>query len=138
MAVALIDRAAGLAQYTNERVRRDDVQALMKRVSVSVPDEFKHHKGQWGEGVNWGEMRLAVLLKGGKRLSVSRSHARGWPEQPATWDDVAVKFRECCAGILPESQSARALKLIHDLERIDVRELIDALRPAHAGTGKRP
>jgi 2-methylcitrate dehydratase PrpD len=137
MAVALIDRAAGLAQYSDERVRRGDVQALMKRVSVSVPDDFRRHKGQWGEGVNWGEMRLAVVLKSGKRHSVSRSHARGWPEQPATWDDVAVKFRECCAGILPESQSARALQLIHDLEHSDLRELIDVLRPPNAGKGDR-
>lgn len=129
MAVALIDRAAGLAQYTDERVRRDDVQALMKRVTVTVPDDFEHHKGQWGEGVNWGEMRLAVLLKGGKRVSVSRSHARGWPEQPASWDDVAAKFTECCTGILPAQQSQRAIQLIHGLEHSSVLELINALRP---------
>jgi hypothetical protein len=55
----------------------------MKRVHVSVPDDFKHHRGQWGEGVNSGEKQLAVHLKSGTRLSTARSHARGWPEDPA-------------------------------------------------------
>lgn len=128
MAVSLIDRAAGLAQYTDERVQRADVQALMQRIQVNVPEDFKHHQGQWGNGVNWGEMRLAVTLKDGKRLSISRSHARGWPEQPATWDDVAAKFNECCTAVLPRSQIAQSIDLISRLESVDARDLIQALR----------
>lgn len=128
MAVSLIDRKAGLPQYTDERVRRDDVQALMKRVSVGVPEDFKRHRGQWGEGVNWGEMRLHVTTTDGRRLSISRSTARGWPENPATWADVAEKFDECCHGILPRSQSDECKRLLGELERTDVRRLIETLR----------
>ena len=128
MAVALIDRAAGLAQYTDERVRRSDVQKLMQRVHVSVPEDFKHHRGQWGEGVNWGEMRLTVILTGGQRLAISRSHARGWPEEPASWDDIAAKYTECCSGILPPTQIRRSIELIRDLGAVDINELIRALR----------
>jgi 2-methylcitrate dehydratase PrpD len=130
MAVALIDRKAGLAQYTDERVRRPDVQALMKRVQVSVPDDFRHHRGQWGEGVNWGEMRLAVSLKGGRKLSIARSHARGWPEQPANWRDVEEKYRECCEGILDARRIDESIAAIARLDALDdVRTLINALRP---------
>jgi 2-methylcitrate dehydratase PrpD len=128
MAVALIDRKAGLPQYTDERVRRPDVQALMRRVSVSVPDDLKRHRGQWGEGVNWGEMRLAVALKDGRRASVSRSSARGWPEHPALWDDIAAKFDECCTGILPAGQAQACKDAIGQLETTDVRELIGTVR----------
>jgi 2-methylcitrate dehydratase PrpD len=128
MAVALIDRKAGLAQFTDERVRRADVQALMKRVSVTVPEDLKRHTGQWGEGVNWGEMRLAVLLTDGRRLALSRSTARGWPEDPATWDDVAVKFDECCAGVLPQSQSDVCKQALRALDAVGVRELVATLR----------
>ena len=130
MAVALIDRKAGLAQYTDERVRRPDVQALMKRVHVSVPDDFRHHRGQWGEGVNWGEMRLAVSMKGGRKLSIARSHARGWPEQPAGWRDVEEKYRECCEGILDVRRIDESIAAIARLDTLDdVRTLINALRP---------
>jgi 2-methylcitrate dehydratase PrpD len=127
MAVALIDRAAGLAQYTDERVRQPDVQELMKRVAVSVPEDFRRHRGQWGEGVNWGEMRLAVQLRDGRRLTSTRSHARGWPEQPATWADVAAKFDECAGGVLPRAQADAAKQAISELEALDVRGLVAKL-----------
>jgi 2-methylcitrate dehydratase PrpD len=127
MAVALIDRKAGLPQYTDERVRRPDVQALMKRVSVAVPEDFRRHRGQWGEGVNWGEMRLAVVRRDGRRHAVQRSAARGWPEQPATWDDVAAKFDECCDGVLPAGRAAACKQALQRLETMDVRELIGTL-----------
>ena len=131
MAVALIDRKAGLAQYTDERVRRPDVQALMRKVHVSVPDDFSHHRGQWGEGVNWGEMRLMVLLKDGRKLSVARSHARGWPEQPATWSDIEKKYRECCAGILSRQQIDESIAVIKTIDTLpNVHPLVELLRPS--------
>ena len=130
MAVALIDRAAGLAQYTDERVCRDDVQQLMQKVEVRVPDDFKSHRGQWGDGVNWGEMRLTVQLDDGRVLSAQRSHARGWPEQPATWDDIAAKFDECCSGVLPAGQATAAKACIATLETTEASELAALLRGA--------
>jgi 2-methylcitrate dehydratase PrpD len=128
MAVALIDRKAGLAQYADERVRREDVQSLMKRVGVTVPEDLKRHRGQWGEGVNWGEMRLSVTCKDGRRHSVERSTARGWPEDPATWEEVAGKFDECCAGVLPADQAEKCKQLIGQLDRVNAAELMSALR----------
>lgn len=131
MAVSLIDRAAGLAQYTDERVRKPDVQALMKKVKVTVPDDFAHHKGQWGEGgVNWGEMRLTVTLKNGQRLNTARSYARGWSEDPATWDDLAEKYRDCADGVLPKTQIDESMAMIRELEKLsNVSELMSALQP---------
>lgn len=130
MAVALIDRKAGLAQYTDERVRQPDVQQLIKCVQVSVPDDFKHHRGQWGEGVNWGEMRLAVYLRDLKKVSIARSYARGWPEQPAAWSDVVEKFRECCNGILQPAQIEDSIAAIRSLDRLkEIRGLLNMLRP---------
>jgi 2-methylcitrate dehydratase PrpD len=95
---------------------------------VRVPDDFKAHRGQWGDGVNWGEMRLTVRLKDGRRLTMARSHARGWPEMPASWDDIAEKFHECCAGVLPAAQAAEALACIQRLDAADARDLIGTLR----------
>jgi 2-methylcitrate dehydratase PrpD len=130
MAVALLDRRAGIQQYTDERVNRDDVQSLMNRVAVVVPDDLKQHRGQWGVGgVNWGEMRLAVTLKDGRTLRTARSTARGWSEDPATWDDLADKFRECSDRILSSGQIGEALDMIQRLEQLrDVKPLMGALQ----------
>jgi 2-methylcitrate dehydratase PrpD len=135
MAVSLIDRRAGIAQYTDERVGRDDVQSLMKRVVVRVPDDLKHHKGQWGQaGVNWGEMRLAVTLRDGSVLRTARSTARGWTEDPASWDDLAGKFRECSERVLSAAQVDEALDLIRRLDALpDVKPLLRALQAAFDG-----
>jgi len=131
MAVALADRSAGLAQYTDERVLKPDVQGLMKKVKVTVPDDLKHHKGQWGEaGVNWGEMRLAVTLRNGKRIQSARSYARGWPEDPATWDDLTEKYRDCAHGILVRSQIDESIAMIGELEKLpNISELMRTLQP---------
>jgi 2-methylcitrate dehydratase PrpD len=61
-------------------------------------------------------MRLSVELKDGRRLSAARSSARGWPEQPATWDDIAGKYEECCAGILDPAQIKASIEQIGVLE----------------------
>jgi len=99
-------------------------------VQVSVPDDFKHHTGQWGEGVNWGEMRLAVYLRDLKKVFIARSYARGWPEQPAVWSDVVEKYRECCNGILRPAQTEDSIAAIRSLDTLkEVRRLLSMLRP---------
>ncbi|HEX7126058.1 MAG TPA: MmgE/PrpD family protein [Thermodesulfobacteriota bacterium] len=119
MAVALIDKAAGIAQFTDARVRQPDVQALMQKVNVSVPEDFERHRGTWGENnVSWGETRLRITLHDGTQFSTTRSHARGYPEEPATWADLEAKFHECADGILPAAASRDVIGLIHDLERL--------------------
>jgi 2-methylcitrate dehydratase PrpD len=120
MAVALLDRRAGIGQYTDERVKRGDVQALMKRVEVRVPEDLKRHWGQWGQaGVNWGEMRLTVKLKDGAVLRTGRSTARGWSEDPVTWDDLVDKFRECSDQVLSAGQVNEALDMIDRLDELE-------------------
>jgi 2-methylcitrate dehydratase PrpD len=138
MAVSLLDRRAGIAQYTDERVNRADVQLLMKRVTVVVPDDLKHHRGQWGVGgVNWAEMRLAVTLKDSRILRIARSTARGWSEDPATWDDLADKFRECSDGILSSGQVNEALDMIRRLEQLpDLKPLMAALQSEFDGKAR--
>lgn len=130
MAVSLIDRKGGIAQFTDQRVKQNDVQMLMKKVKVSVPKDLERHHGTWGEsGVNWGEMRLAVYLKDGQVLRTTRSYARGWPEEPATWNDLAEKYTDCAENILPASKVNETIAMIRNLEQLsNLRELMSALQ----------
>ncbi|MHA2231301.1 MAG: MmgE/PrpD family protein [Candidatus Hodarchaeales archaeon] len=130
MAVSLIDRKAGIAQFADRRVKQDDVQDLMKRVKVSVPEDFERHRGRWGDGgVNWGEARLAVYLRDGQLLRTSRSYARGWSEEPATWEDLAEKYTECAEDVLTPSRIEETINMIRELPQLpNVRELMTALR----------
>jgi len=130
MAIALIERRAGIAEYTDERVNREDVQTLMKRVKIIEPDDLKRHRGQWGEaGVNWGEMRLTVRLNDARVVCTQRSHARGWSEDPATWDDLKQKYEECAGGVLSQSQVDESLAMIETLDSLPkVKDLMSVLQ----------
>jgi 2-methylcitrate dehydratase PrpD len=132
IAVTLIDGKNGLAQYDQSRVDRGDVQQFMPKVNVTVPDDFAHHHGQWGvDGVNWAEMRIAFHLKDGRILKHARSYARGWSEEPATWDDIAAKFTDCAEGVLSAHSRNDVLTMIENLEELeDVSALGRALQTA--------
>ena len=55
MAISLIERRAGVAEYTDERVTQPDVQALLTRVTVIEPDAFsalvRTDLAKWGKVV---------------------------------------------------------------------------------------
>jgi len=130
VAVSVIDRKAGVAQYTEARIARGDVQAFMRKVNVSVPHDFAHHKGQWGvDGVNWAETRIAFHLQDGRVFRHARSYARGWSEEPAGWEDIEAKYRDCADGVLTEAQCEKSLSMIGNLESVeDVSALMSILR----------
>lgn len=131
MAVAFADRAVGLEQYSNARRQDPEVLSLMKRVKVTLPEDLKHHRGQWGEGgVNWGESRLTVRFNDGRVLQRACSHAKGWPEDPATWDDLMEKFTQCVEPVLGAAQLREAADMIAKLETLErVNDLAAVLCP---------
>ncbi|HEX2829864.1 MAG TPA: MmgE/PrpD family protein [Burkholderiales bacterium] len=120
MAVAFADRAVGIDQYGEARRTDPQVLALMKRVTVVQPEDLAHHRGQWGEGgVNWGEARLTVRFKDGEVVKQACSHAKGWPEDPARWEDLEEKFMQCAQGVLGAGQAREAVDMIAKLETLD-------------------
>ena len=101
----------------------------MTRIKIALPDDLKHHRGQWGEnGINWGESRITIKLKDGRVLKKAAPYSRGWPEDPVPWDDVKTKYAECADGILSQAQVTETVDMIAGLERLDkVSELVRAL-----------
>jgi 2-methylcitrate dehydratase PrpD len=77
----------------------------------------------------WGETRLAVYLKDGQVMRASRSSARGYPEDPARWDDLVEKYTDCAENVFTRSQIDETIAMIHDLEHLsNVRDLMVALQ----------
>ena len=82
-------------------------------------------------------MRPAVTLKDRRTLRSARSTARGWSEDPATWDDLADKFRECSDRILSSSQVDEAIDMIRRLEQLpNVKPLMAALQSEFDGQAR--
>jgi 2-methylcitrate dehydratase PrpD len=131
MAVAFLDRQVGIEQYSDERIADPEVRSFMQRIVVTQPDDLKHHRGQWGEnGVNWAESRITIKLKNGRELKRACSHAKGYPEQPASWHDQKIKYEECTQKVFSSAQIDETVAMIADLDSLqDVRELTRALTP---------
>lgn len=125
LAIALIDRKIGLGQYAKERTQDAKVRALMSRVTVTIPDRLRDNRGSWGSRVaNWAEATLTIVLNDGTKLTRECVHAKGWPDQPATWDDLCVKFEECCHDIIAPHAVQQLIQRVGDLENLPtVREL---------------
>jgi hypothetical protein len=65
-----------------------------------------------------------VRLRGGRVLTASANGARGYPQQPASDDELAVKFTACATQTLSESDAGELLASLLRIESLtDVRTL---------------
>jgi len=89
LAILLLERRAGLAQFTDAVVQRPDVQDMLRRVNFYVDPQ--------AEKAGYDKMTsiLKVHLKNGSVLSGRADFAKGSPSNPMTYDEVAEKFRGC-------------------------------------------
>jgi 2-methylcitrate dehydratase PrpD len=119
VSVALLDRTVGLAQFTDERVRRTDVRALMPKVRMFVhPDQTTR------DCLPTRFSEVTISLRDGRRLSRRVQIAKGQPRNPLTDGELTVKFRDCAARVMTAQQTDAVLEAVGRLERLaDVGEL---------------
>lgn len=113
-AVALVDGAAGPAQFTDERARDPVIRDLRSRFRVGLKGEMEE-----------SEAYVAITLKDGRKLEAHVPHATGTPENPMSAASLEAKFRNSVAGILSEPVADRLVSLGWRLEEVgDVGEIM--------------
>jgi 2-methylcitrate dehydratase len=121
VAVALLDRQVLPAQYTPDRIARDDVQDLLRRVDVRpAADLSARFPAEHA-------CRVRIELRDGRVLAREQSGYRGFVTRPAGWDDVEEKFRQLVVPAAGEAAAGRIAGLVRGLEHIRVAELCAAL-----------
>jgi hypothetical protein len=74
------------------------------------------------------QARVTVRLHDGRVLIASANGARGYPDRPASDEDLAVKFISCATRAMPQLQAEQALTAIRAIESSpDVRAVMDVL-----------
>jgi 2-methylcitrate dehydratase PrpD len=106
-AVALVDGAAGVRQYTDERVRNGRVVALRSRIEMTVDEQ-----------VAKDEAWVAVDLTNARSYERHVRCAIGSLDRPLTDDDLAEKFRELASDLLATSQTERLLGLAWNIRAL--------------------
>jgi 2-methylcitrate dehydratase PrpD len=112
MAIAVLERKAGIAQFTDERVRQRKVIDLMKRVTLYVDDELE------ALGYDQVRSRIRIRLRNGKTLEGRYDVARGHPEKPMSWDELGEKFRDCASLALPRKNADEAIGFVARLPEL--------------------
>lgn len=91
MACALIERQVTLQELVDPVVQRADMQSLMKRVRVSLLDDYDEVMPQYSP---WDQ--VCVRLKSGRVLESERiARARGHISRPLTGLELYAKFASC-------------------------------------------
>jgi len=105
LAVALLYGKAGVAEFTDECVRRAEVLALRAKVSAT-PDAT----------LDKAAARVRIVLKDGRTLSRDVPHAVGSLEKPMSDHALEEKFRELTAA---SGNSEALIQLVWSLEKLD-------------------
>jgi 2-methylcitrate dehydratase PrpD len=113
MAILLLERRAGLSEFTDEVVNRPDVQAMIAKVDFVVDER--------AEAAGYHKMTtyIDIDLADGRRVSGMADFGKGSPDQPMTYDEVADKFRQCAdfAG-WEKARVVDVVGMVRDLESL--------------------
>ncbi|MQA64883.1 MAG: MmgE/PrpD family protein [Alphaproteobacteria bacterium] len=103
MAILLLERKAGLAEFNDETVNRADVKAMIERIDFGVHPE--------AEAAGYDKMTtiIEIALKDGRRIEGRADFGKGSPANPMSFDEVAEKFLDCAAFAGHPTDRARAV-----------------------------
>ncbi len=115
-AVALVDGAAGIAQYSDARARDPLVAALRGKVKAQADETLGKDEA------------YAVIVADDRRHEVHIAHAGGTAENPMSDAAIEAKFLANATPAIGPERAARARDLVWSLEKLpDMRELIGLL-----------
>src|SRR4029453_10399305 len=113
MAIAVLERKAGIAQFQDRKVRDKSVVEMMKRVTLYVDDELE------GLGYDQVRRRVGTTLKTGRVIEGRYDVARGHPEKPMSWAELSDKFRECARLALPNNHAEKVIQLVAGIDQLE-------------------
>ncbi len=130
VAIALLDGEVTPAQYTPERIARDDVQALLRKVQVRSDDALSARFP--------AEMscRLRVELSGNRVLDLEKHDYAGFFTRPFTWEQAEAKFEQLAVPYAGKALCEEIAQAVAHLDTIDVAQLTALL--ARVNRSKQP
>jgi 2-methylcitrate dehydratase PrpD len=127
VAVALLDRAAGLGQYVDAKANDSAVKALMRKVKLVRDARLD------AAGFEHARAKLEIRLSGGRSLHAVSRLPKGHPKNPLSRRELEDKFRECVGARLDVRSIQRMIDAVRSLENVrSVSAMMANFRPAFA------
>jgi 2-methylcitrate dehydratase PrpD len=119
---AMVDGRVGIDSFDTPRMSATRITSFMPRVSMHVDAALGADRPALTQA------RVHVRLRDGRHLTAEANGAQGYPEHPASDEELADKFLACAARTLERSAADRALNLLRRFEQLeDVRASTSAL-----------
>lgn len=121
VAAALLDNEVTPAQYRPERIRGEDVQTLLRKISVKPLKEYSELFPERMPAC------LTVTMKDGKVFRIEKNNYEGFHTRPMSWEGVTDKFAGLSKPFTGDALCLEITDAVQDLENIPVSELTGLL-----------
>lgn len=130
VAAALLDGQLMPAQYEPARIVAPDVQALLKKVKVTLAGDLTaRYPARSG-------CRVRIALRDGRSFRKEKEDYEGFPTRPMRWETVAAKFEALASPRAPASLRKEIEDACARLDAINVRDLTALLGRVGKGQEK--
>ena len=121
VAVAILDGQVMPAQYEPERIQRQDVQTLLRKIHIRPNEDYSRRFPQ--------EMpcRITVILQNGRELVIEKRDYQGFITHPLGWDGLVEKFERLSEPFAEASLRNEIIDAVSQLETIRVVDLMKLL-----------
>ena len=114
IASALIKGGVRLNCLDDAFVQALETRSLMAKVNVVATEDFGSGKGTHEVAPEGAEIHITV--ESGEIFKHFVGHAKGFAENPFSWEEVSDKFTQCAHGVLPLQKSKGFLQIAASLE----------------------
>ncbi len=121
VAVALLDGQVMPDQYRPERIRREDVQRLLRKVVVRPVEAYSR---QFPDRM---PCRIRIELRDGRRLVKDKEDYEGFHTRPMAWTTVVEKLERLSASYADAGLRRAIVDAVGNLERTMVADLTRVL-----------
>lgn len=127
LAAAALDREMTPRQYDGDRIMRDDVQTLLRKVIIHPDDALTARFPEEHA------CRITITLVDGSRVSLEKTDYEGFSSRPMTWDQTVEKAHELWRDSGDLTVLDDVFSLVRELQNHDavtLTDLLGRLRPA--------
>jgi 2-methylcitrate dehydratase PrpD len=131
VSILLVEGKAGLKEFTDAVVQRPDVQDMIRRSKFYVDPDF-NKRGSHGESLQAILVESNIIkihMKDGRVLVGHSGFAKGSPENPMSYDEVADKFRgNADFAKWPTQKAESVIEMVKSLDKLsDMSQLTASL-----------
>jgi 2-methylcitrate dehydratase PrpD len=114
IAILLLERRAGLSEFTDDVVNREDVKKMIEKVDFVIDDEAER------AGYHKMTTIIDILMEDGRTISGRADFGKGSPANPMSYEEVADKFRGCTDyARISRARADDIVAMVRDLESLE-------------------